>query len=233
MTLKRALVKATVGLGAAAALATAVIGVAHTPWGRPLLQLPLLRAMATQAGCPVGGIEPASFEKIRKTKLRGDVGTAEAGAHPALGFVLGQTSHSDVERWVSEQHASCKPGLVKSVLECEKVALPGALPIASLRLQFDASQRLVSVDLFRSEGKPQAIVDHFNALGSELDQKVGPATSTVGTPTVEFVKSAPLQTVTRSYQYRDYVATTMLMNFGKLGLRMREQYQWLPPEPPA
>ncbi|HYQ30164.1 MAG TPA: hypothetical protein VER04_23200, partial [Polyangiaceae bacterium] len=132
-----------------------------------------------------------------------------------------------------EQQASCKPGLVKSVLECDDVAAPGAPRISRLRLQFDASQRLVSVDLFRSAGEPQAIVDRFTALGRELDQKVGPATSSAGTPTLEFVKSASLQTVTRTYQYRDYVASAMLMNFGKLGLRLREQYQWLPPEPPA
>jgi hypothetical protein len=39
--------------------------------------------------------------------------------------------------------------------------------------------------------------------------------------------------VVRSYGYRDYVATAMLLNLGKRGLRLREQYQWLPPAGPA
>ena len=79
MTAQRALIKAAAGLGAAAVLATAVIGVAHTPWGRPLLQLPLLRAMASQAGCPLGSVEPTEFERVRRLKLRADTGSATAG----------------------------------------------------------------------------------------------------------------------------------------------------------
>jgi hypothetical protein len=233
MSIKRALVKTAAGFGAVAVLGTALIGVAHTPWGRPLLQLPLLRAMASHAGCPVGSIEPASFERVRALKLRGDVGTAEAAAHPALGFVLGKTARKDVEGWVTQQHASCKPGLVSSVLECENVNMAGAPTISRLRLQFDALNRLVSVDLFRSDAKPDALVARFQTLSRELDESVGPATSAVGTPSSTFVKSAPLQTVTRTYGYRDYVASAMLLNFGKRGVRLREQYQWLAPAPPA
>lgn len=234
MNLKRTLMRTAAGLGSFAVLATALIGAAHTPWGRPLLKLPLLSAMAQHAGCPVGEIEPASFERVRTSKLRGDVGTAEAAAHPALGFVLGATRRSEVEAWVAREHASCKPGFVASVLECENLAPPGAPKISKLRLQFDGNQRLVSVDLFRSEGAPAELVERFQQLGRELDASVGPATKVVGTPSVAFVKSAPLQTVTRTYSYRDYVATALLLNFGKRGFRLREQYQWLPPaEPPA
>jgi len=62
MNLKRTLIKLAASLAAVAILGTAIIGVAHTPWGRPLLKLPLLSALAHRAGCPVGGIEPAAFE---------------------------------------------------------------------------------------------------------------------------------------------------------------------------
>jgi hypothetical protein len=232
MSLKRALVKTAVGLGAFAALGTAVIGVAHTPWGRPLLKLPLLSAMAKNAGCPVGTIEPAAFEKVRTQRLQGDVGTLEAKSHPALGFVLGQTQRSDVEAWVKREDLDCKTGFVTSVLECQNVATAGAPKISTLRLQFDESARLVSVDLFRTEGTSE-LVARFEGLGRELDGSVGPATKVVGTPTLAFVRSSPLQTVLREYGYRDYVAKAMLMNFGKRGLRLRETYQWLPPRSPA
>lgn len=232
MSLKRALVKTAAGLGAFAVLGTAVIGVAHTPWGRPLLKLPLLSAMAKSAGCPVGSIEPAAFEKVRSERLQGDVGTLEAKSHPALGFVLGQTLRGDVDAWVRREELSCKDGFVTSVLECADVKMPGAPKISKLRLQFDESARLVSVDLFRTEGTAE-LVGRFEGLGRELDESVGAATKVVGKPTLEFVRSSPLQTVVREYQYRDYVAKAMLMNFGKRGLRLRETYQWLPPRSPA
>ena len=229
MSLKRTLIRTAVGLVAVAGVATAVIGVAHTPWGRPLLKLPLLSAMASRAGCPVGAIEPAAFEKIRATKLQSEVGSEAAKQHPALAFTLGVARRMDVERWVDEQNASCKAGFVASVLECSDVAAPGAPKIAKLRLQFDEQERLVSVDLFRSAGTPEALVGRFVELEQQLDERVGPATSSVGTPTLAFVKQGPLQTVVRQYNYRDYVAKATLLNFGKRGLRLREQYQWLAP----
>jgi hypothetical protein len=233
MTLRSTLLKAAAGFGAAAFLATAVIGVAHTPWGRPLLKLPFLSGLAARSGCPVGSIEPAAFDAVRQTKLAGDVGQTPARAHPALGFTLGQTQRDEVERWTLSRKASCKAGLVASVLECENVTSPGSPAIAHLRLQFDAAQRLVGVDLFRSDPEGSALVGRFQELQRELDANVGPATSNVGTPTLEFVKKSPLQTVVTTYGYRDYVATAMLLNFGKRGLRLREQYRWLAPQAPA
>jgi hypothetical protein len=229
MSIKRTLIKATASLCAVALLGTAIIGVAHTPWGRPLLKLPLLSGLAHRAGCPVGSIEPDAFEQIRTHKLQGDVGTAEAAAHPALGFTLGQTRRADIAGWVNAERADCRAGFVASVLECENVAAAGAPPITHLRLQFDAQDRLVSVDLFRSQGASEALVERFKALGHQLDAQVGPATSTVGTPSVAFVTRTPMQTVVQSHSYRDYVAKATLLNLGKRGLRLREQYQWLPP----
>lgn len=234
MSLKTTLLKAGAGIGAAACLATALIGVAHTPWGRPLLRLPLLSALASRAGCPVGSIEPAAFERVRQTKLQGDVGTGAAAAHPALDFTLGQTRRGAVQQWAQAHQANCKAGLVASVLECANVtSADGGAPISQLRLQFDASERLVAVDLFRASSDDQALVLRFQELGRQLDASVGPATSSVGTPTLAFMKQSPLQTVVRTYGYRDYVASAMLLNLGKRGLRLREQYRWLAPAAPA
>jgi hypothetical protein len=185
--------------------------------------------MASRAGCPVGSIEPAAFEKVRATKLKSEVGSEVAKQHPALVFTLGASGRADVERWIQAQSASCKAGFVASVLECSDVAAPGAPKIAKLRLQFDEQERLVSVDLFRSPASPEALVGRFVELEQQLDERVGPATSSVGTPTLTFVRQAPLQTVIRQYSYRDYVAKATLLNFGKRGLRLREQYQWLAP----
>lgn len=234
MSRKTTLLKAAASIGAAALLATAVIGVAHTPWGRPLLKLPLLSAMASRAGCPVGTIEPAAFEQVRRTKLKGDVGSDAAKARPALAFTLGEARRADVERWSKAQNANCKTGQVASVLECDEVTLGSGPTITRLRLQFDGQERLVSVDLFRSAGAAEALVERFTAFGQELDQKVGPATTAVGDATVAFMKKSPLQTAVRQYSYRDYVAKATLLNMGKRGLKLREQYQWLQSSaPPA
>lgn len=234
MTVKRALIKTGLGIAGFCAVATAVIGVAHTPWGRPLLKLPLLSSMASRAGCPVGTIEPAAFEQVRRTKLKGDVGSDAAKARPALAFTLGEARRADVERWSKAQNADCKTGQVASVLECDEVALGSGPTITRLRLQFDGQERLVSVDLFRSAGAAEALVQRFNELGQELDQQVGPATNTVGDATVAFMKKSPLQTAVRHYSYRDYVAKATLLNMGKRGLKLREQYQWLQSSaPPA
>lgn len=233
MNVKRALVRTGLGLAGFCAVATAVIGVAHTPWGQPLLKLPLLSSMASRAGCPVGTIEPAAFEQVRRTKLKSDVGNDAAKAHPALAFTLGETRRADVERWSKTQKADCKTGKVDSVLECSEVTLGAGPAITRLRLQFDGQERLVSVDLFRSAGADDALVGRFVELGQELDQRVGPATSTVGDPTVAFMKRSPLQTVVRQYSYKDYVAKATLLNMGKRGLKLREQYQWLQASAPT
>lgn len=226
MSLKRALVKTAGSLAALATLGTLIIGVAHTPWGKPLLGLPLLRGLASHAGCPVGSIEPAAFERVRAQKLHGEQGQSPAASHPALGFTLGVTSRGDVERWIGQRRLECESGAVASVVECKQVALPGAPLISKLTLQFDGQSKLVSLDLFRSGEDAEALLSRFRTLSQELSEQVGPATTRVGEPSLGFMRSAPLQTVMQRHSYRGYVATVMLLNLGKRGLRLREQYQW-------
>lgn len=227
MRAKRALLRAAIGLAAFSAAATAVIGVAHTPWGRPLLKLPLLSSMASRAGCPVGTIEPAAFEKVRTAALKHEVGTAAAKGHPALSFTLGTSARADVEKWANERDVDCKAGSVASVLECKNITVVGGPMISTLRLQFDGQERLVSVDLFRSASPSAELVQRFVNVGAELDAKVGPPVSMSEPPTVGYMSGAPLRTAIRDYRYRDYVAKVTLINMGKRGLKLRERYQWL------
>jgi hypothetical protein len=118
---------------------------------------------------------------------------------------------------------------VASVLECRDVPVPGAPAISHVRLQFDATNRLVAVDLFRSAASAAALVGAFVAGGRELDERVGPPTRSVGTPSVALATASPFRTVTRQYNYRDYVAKLTLVNLGKRGLRLREEYGFLAP----
>ena len=140
------------GLGAVAVLGTAIIGVAHTPWGRPLLKLPLLSALARHAGCPVGPITPVAFEQVRTPKaarrsgvLRRPVVIRRSASRS------GKTRRNDIEKWSTDQHVDCKTDFVASVLECENVAALGTpLILALAPAKFDGENRLVSVDLFRT-----------------------------------------------------------------------------------
>jgi hypothetical protein len=132
-----------------------------------------------------------------------------------------------VERWARGVASACRTDFVSSVLECDDVRL--VPPVAHLRLGFDAEARLVSVDSFRSSSAPGELVGALVETSRKLTERVGVATSSVGEPTVEFATSRPLALVTRRYAYRDYVATVTLVNLGKRGLRLREQYGFLPP----
>lgn len=227
--LKRRLVRSVTALAAVAGLGTAVIGVAHTPWGRPLLKLPLLSALASHAGCPVGAIEPAAFERVRTAKLRSELGSEVARARPALGFTLGVSERGAVESWARGVSASCRSGFVESVLECEDIHLAGAPPIAQLTLHFDGEHRLVTVDLFRAQNSAETLVAAFAARARELETEVGPATSSVGEASVADAAASPFKTSLRKYAYSDYVATLTLVNLGKRGLRLREQYGFVSP----
>jgi hypothetical protein len=233
VNIRRAVVKAVLAVGGVLALATVVIGVAHTPIGRPLLKLPLLSLLARHAGCPVGPVDAATFDAVRLTKLRAALGGADAATHPALAFELGRTSRAEVEHWASATLASCHEGAVTSVLECTDVTTFGTPAISRLTLQFDAKSRLVSVDLLRAAPNVYEVLPHFSALERELAERVGPVTSSVGAANATFITSTPLQTVARDYRFRDYQAQLMLLNLGKRGFRLREQYSWLERPGPA
>jgi len=96
-----------------------------------------------------------------------------------------------------------------------------------LGLQFDG-QRGVSVDLFRSPAL-RRIGRALSCARQSAHGSVGPGDEQHRHALGPFMLKTPLQTVVRSYAYRDYVASAMLLNLGKRGLRLREQYQWLPP----
>jgi hypothetical protein len=112
-------------------------------------------------------------------------------------------------------------------------AAGGSPGIKQLRLQFDAAARLVSVDLFREAASAPELFSHFQSLVSQLDRQVGPATDRVGVESLDYVTEKPLRSLARTYSYDDYVAEITLINFRKRGLKLREQYRWLPPGGPS
>jgi len=216
-----------IGSGAALVLATGLIGFAHTKAGRPLLAL--------LGGCPVSldNADPAAVERYRIEQLRTHAGTQPATAHPALGFELGRTTRTDVERWAADRGAECEDKRNGSVLSCRSVigerTASGCAPhVSDLHLQFDAEGRLVAVDLFRSTPDAETAIAHLEHQSRDLDGRVGPASQKSGELDADYLSAAPFRRAAREYRYSDYLAKLSVMHYPGGGMRVREQYQWLP-----
>jgi hypothetical protein len=205
-----ALIGASFGIG--------LIGFAHTPAGRPLLQ-----ALRGAPGCPVSldQADPAKVEAFRVAQLERRDGSSAAASHPALAWQLGQSRRSDVVTTLGG--ADCRSARDDSVLRCKNLPESGD----DLHLQFDAQDRLVAVDLLRapSDG-PRALVV-LERREQELQARVGEATSRSGQRNPAYLSSI-LRRTASEFRYHRYLATLSAMNYGKRGIRVREQYQWSP-----
>lgn len=221
-------VKLAIGLAAVTLLAFGIIGFAHTKAGRPLLAyMPW-----APPGCPMNldNADPVKVEQFRREQMTKTQGTTDAKSQPALGFKLGETTKAEVDAFVAAQGDRCEQKRQGTVYKCLNVDLNDGGPIvADLHMQVDDQGRLVVVDAYRSADDVDATLAFYKQRGLDLDQDVGAATKE-GTRTDEELKENAIARAFREYRYRSYSATVSVMNYGKRGLRMREQYQWLPEE---
>src|SRR5690606_13153525 len=134
---------------------------------------------------------------------------------------------ADVQAWATRAPADCRETRKGSVLSCSAPAGPNELPIEDLHLQFDAGDRLVAVDLFRSQGCEQDAIRHLQRLSRHLEGEVGPATATRGELSSDYLADS-YRRAAFEYRYRDYRAQISAPNLGARGIRVREQYQWAP-----
>ncbi len=205
------------------ALLVGLIGVAHTPVGRPLLGL-------LGRGCPLDRVDPAAVERHRQAQLAAIAGEAEAAGAPALGFELGVATKADVKAWIAKTGARCSEERQGSVIKCTEASVCDGqaklLPLADVHLQFDGQDRLVTVDLYRLQSEPSLAVDHVNGVTARLDREVGPATGRLGSLDAGYL-AGTLHQASIEYRYRHYQAEIRATNFGH-GVKVREQYQWLP-----
>jgi hypothetical protein len=222
--------KVLLGVGAVLVLAFGLIGFAHTKPGRPLLAyMPW-----APPGCPVDmkNVDPIAVEKFRREQLEKNQGTEAAKSHPALGFVLGQTTTADIDAFVAAHADRCEQKRKGTVYECKGVSLDDGPVIDDLHLQLDDQGRLVAVNAFRNGADPAASFAHYLGQTDKLTKDVGPVTKEHAKTEAELMARG-LQRASREFSYDGYVATVSVMNYGKRGLRVREQYQWLPEEPHA
>ncbi|MCB9586598.1 MAG: hypothetical protein H6718_14455 [Polyangiaceae bacterium] len=219
--LKRALVTSSV----TCALGVGLIGFAHTKAGRPLLGW-----LQGAPGCPAleGQADAAAIEAYRTQTLQKHLADANAEARttPALSFSLGKATRDDVQAFAAKHHASCKETASQAALKCE--GFDAAAQVSDVYAQFDTEGRLVALDAF-STLAPQAAVAYFEQRKQALSRDVGPATKQSGVKPVTAELATAYSRSGVEFAYKRYNAKLSVMNFGKRGIQVREQYQWLAP----
>lgn len=214
---------------AAAAIFTGLVGFAHTEAGRPLLNV-----LRGAPGCPVdfAALTPERVEDQRVEAVRERAGQNAAASRRVFGFELGRTTRAEVQSVLESHGVSCTASRENSLLRCteavQALSLSDAPKIDDLHLQFDENARLVAVDLFREGTSSCAAVAFVRAKRNELEGSLGPVTHSHGELSEDFLDGASLRRAADEYRYLDVVAQVSAMRFGKRGVRVREQYQWVP-----
>lgn len=235
MTLKTFL-KPLLGVAALLVLATGVVGFAHTPPGRPLLALMGMGKARTGGGmCPLGydvAASPAQKESARQRFSEAHRGEASAKARPALGFVLDQTTESEVLQWATAHDVQCSKPKSGADLDC--VDVPAAVvglgskapALRNLWLNFGEGARLRSVIAIRREPDVKAIGSAFDAMVEAVSQQAGPPAKVDGDGSPQRLSEGLLRQSSVEYRFTNYYALARATNMGDAFL-LTEEYRSL------
>jgi len=220
MSPKRSLLRAASWLAGTALALTGMIGLAHTPYGRPLLAW-----LGAVPGCPaLANADPRQVEARRiPWAAARRAGELLAPARPALGFELGVTPRERVQRELERRGARCQAVAKGTALECK--ALDGKSDDDAL-LRFDTGGRLTAVDVFHRVASSAEALKLLRATEARLAPALGPATITRGEPKARYLAGGRFRQVALEYRFSDYSARVAATNFGP-DLRVREQYDLL------
>jgi hypothetical protein len=225
MIVGRRVKRAVLGTGATLTLLTGLIGFAHTPAGRPMLQW-----LAGRAGCPVGGhLEPEARDAAILEARQVFKGELPAASNQALVFTLGETTREAVRAWGTENVIPCADE-EPARLRCKDVpaaALGVEMPVADLLVSFDAKDRLQGIDIHTGTLAADEAARLVEARSQAIAKQAGPPTSTSGVATGEWLASAPLAQVSASFHYSDRRAELTATNFGDGRVVLREFHQTL------
>lgn len=213
-------------LGASAALGAAfvaVVGVAHTDFGRPLL-----RYIPGMGACPldVRTLTAEDRMRVRGEQLAALAGEGEARSRTALAFELGTTTRSDVDKWALAHELECTPGR-SLALRCEDVPATalGERGFDEVSFEFDGAGVLLTV-----EGSGRA-ADAASAAAYVASRDVS-LRATLGEPTVVHgdaietaVSRGPLSQISREFRRSDVRAQVVATNLGRGRYGVREYHQ--------
>lgn len=213
------------GLAAATVLlSTAAAFALHTPLGRSLL--------GAESGCPFGGpAQAAQIDALRQTSLSPLRGSAPAPARPALGFQLDSAGRAQVEAWATARQLTCSVEASGTALRCERTA-PGPigdLSIRDLYARFDATGRLVAIDLMSEGMDAETAARRFESTRARLAGELGAPATSSGEATGAYLADKPFRRAAVQFRFADYAADLSATNLARGGVVVREQYRSIPP----
>lgn len=225
-----------VALGLAALLVglTAIIGVAHTKVGRPLLAY-MPWGKAVRGVCPLGYDAPitaesrAAAQKHFASIHRGEVAAA---SRPALGFALAEATAADIHTWAAAADVTCQKPRVGHDLECNDVSarsLPtpdeGAA-LSSLWLDFGVNGKLVTVIGLRRDKNVDAIATAFEQVKARVTEAAGSPLERPEQPVRTELLAGLLRQATAEFRFSNYYATASAMQMAD-GFLLTEEYHAL------
>ena len=209
-------------LGGTCAGLIGLIGLLHTPYGRPLMR-------RLGAACPAAKVAPAEVEAVRLRAvalLRTEV---PSPARPAAGQKLDVSRAADVTAWARARRLACVESARPShTIRCEgsvgeRMRDPRMPPVDQIVFAFAPEGRLVSVDRLRSRLTAADASRLFGQTADELATALGPG-RVAGDATPDDLASGSMHVARLAYRFSDYLATVTAMNLsGRVALR--EQYQ--------
>lgn len=225
--------RAFFGLAALLVSLTAIIGVAHTEVGRPLLAYMPWGNAVKGVACPLGYDAPRTTAERASSQRRfaqTHRGTLPAAGRPALGFSLDGATRAEITAWASANHVTCTAPRGGHDLQCHDVAgkiLPGAgADVRTLWLDFGADGTLVSVIALRREKTAEQISATFAGVKSELTQVAGNPVNVQGAGTTQELKEGLLRQASAEYRFTNYYAVARATNMPD-GFLLTEEYRSL------
>lgn len=201
-------------LGGGAIAFVALVGVAHTDLGRPLLAL-----LRGAPGCPIGAeVDPEGWARARArvtASLRGD---SPSPSRSVLDVELGAT-RTEVLAWANDRELRCTA--LTERLQCPDPVLDGAI-----RFGFDPQGILVDVERSVRTDRPEHALAAADGLQRDLAATT-PPTRVRGRDTVAYLSAGALRQTEREYRFSDMRARVTATNLGARGYLVRGVYQAL------
>lgn len=223
-TASRRLVRGLLKAVALVAFLIAVVGVLHTPLGRPLLA-------KLGVGCPITKATPEQIDHARTIPAAAYSGKAKAPARPVLGFTFEKTTLADVEAWAQRTGVDCeKLNGNETLRACANVpawALGEPTELAraeEVTFEFRASRTLAVLTVLRRGLSVQEATTMAAVVSQRLRDVLGAPQKTAGENTPAHFAKGPLQAYQEEYEFGDYGATLTETRLGSTGVLLREHY---------
>lgn len=195
--------------------AVAVIGVLHTPAGRPLTRM--------FAGlCPVNNVSAETVERaqaIASSRLRGSEPIPHRDT-PALRLLFG--GRPVLDRVITQKGSHCTTSQ-RGLLYVSCVPQPGRSDEREMLVSSDRGGTVRSVDLTGRTTSAAAAAAMAKSIAAHLTSQLGPAHTEDGEFTPSYL-DAPFRSASSAYRFADVLITLRATNIPNRGILVEELY---------